>query len=261
MRPITLKIAAGAVEAIPMSGRYVRNGDSSPTITVQNEMSGEYAILAPGDAVQFADSYTRLLFSHEEATEQTISVNFGFGQILTARTVGTVEVIDGGYNRTLSHKAFAGHAGGGAVSGGIRACELHMPSGTGKRAVISQLTMSVTGNVLLTGYMAHEDFPVYPPPIGNDGPPGSGARGRSRYIDNTWESSDAYVRSNYELTQEVPGDPETYPMWMVYASSFGVVRHVFPEPIILDPGAAFRIVAGAANIGVYATFEWFEEDV
>ena len=157
MRPITLKIAAGATEAIPINGRYVRNGDLSATVTVQDQASGDFAILAAGDAVQFESAYQRLLISHNEATEQTIVLTFGFGQILTARTVGTVsvdgtvniqgtvDVVDGAKSTTQAGAAYMANIGISGVSTQYAHVQLLNPALSTINVIISKIGLRTTG--------------------------------------------------------------------------------------------------------------------
>jgi len=107
MRPITLKIPAGAFETLPRVGNYVRLGDGSPTVTVTDEDSGEFANLQAGDAVQFARPFRRLRVEHAEATTQTVVLDTGFGRIIAARINGEVQPIGGAANTATPPTVYA----------------------------------------------------------------------------------------------------------------------------------------------------------
>jgi hypothetical protein len=128
MRPITLKIPAGAFETLPRVGNYVRLGDGSPTVTVTDEDSGEFANLQAGDAVQFARPFRRLRVEHAEVTTQTVVLDTGFGRIIASRINGEVQPIGGAANLAAPPTVYAADV--------VAALE----SLTAKRAALTDLT-------------------------------------------------------------------------------------------------------------------------
>jgi hypothetical protein len=107
MRPITLKIPAGSFETLPRVGNYVRLGDGSPTVTVTDEDSGEFANLQAGDSVQFARPFRRLRVEHAEVATQTVVLDTGFGRIIAARVNGEVQPIGGAANAASPPDVYA----------------------------------------------------------------------------------------------------------------------------------------------------------
>lgn len=102
MKSLTLKIKNGVPETIGISGDYVRVKTASVPVRIQVESGDVDATIEQGDALNLKP-FTRLVISHADAAEQTITLLIGDGTSADSAKVGgsvavtgTVAVDDGG---------------------------------------------------------------------------------------------------------------------------------------------------------------------
>lgn len=87
MKQITLKIQAGQTEEIGVVGDYVRIKTASVQVRIQVESGDVDATIEQGDALNLKP-FTRLVISHADAAEQTITLLIGDGTSADSAKVG-----------------------------------------------------------------------------------------------------------------------------------------------------------------------------
>lgn len=96
MKPYTLPVPAGVEEEYAVEGTFVRLDDTSAiNVTVRDRATDYTAVLKPGDAVIFPQKFMRLSVSHEEVTEQLVTLDIGRGQLVSSRIAGSVTFVQG----------------------------------------------------------------------------------------------------------------------------------------------------------------------
>lgn len=113
MRESTFKIASGKTEEYQLDGQYIRNDDAMPTISVtvySADHFEEKATIRAGDAVLFDNPFVRVQIAHGEASDQTIKISYGHGEISAARVSGSVAITNGA-SMTNSNKTVTNASG------------------------------------------------------------------------------------------------------------------------------------------------------
>ena len=92
MRELTLKIQSGGRVEVQAIGNYVRLDALAPDVTIEVPDNGYRVTLQGGDAVRFGQPFERLAITHSEATEQTVTLTVGDGELMSAQLSGDVSV-------------------------------------------------------------------------------------------------------------------------------------------------------------------------
>lgn len=258
MRPITLKIAAGQEINLPITGDYVRVGDSSPTCTVKNPDSGEYAVLRAADAAQFPSRFTHLAISHNEITEQTVSLDIGFGRLLTSRVAGTVtvagtvnvagtvQVIDGGESNTKLGNSYAFNAGIGPGTSLYSHVQLWNPAASVKNLIVTGLAAysGVQGPGLISFYATELATALTTAPRNKDSSIAGGSAALTRSgLSSTALSQDANRLMNIGL------------------QTYGAYQYDMREPLIVRPGWGLMLAHYSANADITMSGQFREEPI
>lgn len=255
MRPITIKVPAGGSVELPISGEYLRNGDTSPTISVEFRKGGDdlgASVLRAADAVQVRRPFDHVRIYHGEATEQTITIDAGFGELKTSRVAGTVAVagtvdvagtvtvVNSQELETIAGNAFQGGTVVAATSGQYSHAQLWNPAASGVNLKVNQLWVSTTpfGRFSMHAY----DAPLAAASVNV---PESALAGASM--------------SSAELRYELNATPKYGIAQLGTGVQSDVSLIVFSNPVILRPGYGLGCLAGAANVAVVATWLFTEE--
>lgn len=123
-------------------------GGADSTITLQGISSGLRIVLKPGQSLRLPDGAnveTSWLVGNYANTASIIgTVIVGNGQIQDNRISGSVEVIDGGKNRTAANQTFFGYANAGLLAGNFSHQQLWNPAASGKNLFVKALTISTS---------------------------------------------------------------------------------------------------------------------
>lgn len=179
------------------------------------------------------------------AQAQVVRMFVGSGDAGTRRISSTVSVIDGEKARTMAGVMFLGAPGHLSSGGNFPQVQLWNPAGSGKRAVINQV--SVTSNVAqgVNCYytLAAASVDVSANYLGNKlgaGPVGA-----------------AQVRHAGAGIVGAVG----FAVWSAFAPASGLVPWPIRGGIVCPPGVGLSVGGGLANSSLIANFEWFEEAI
>lgn len=247
MQVFDIKIAPGASRLIDQLANYVyflegSAGGADTTIVIRPQTGGDAVFLKPGQEYKFDESESDVKWSIANLKGEAEIVGkllFAKGKFGDNRISGSVEVIDGGKNRTSAGTAFMANLYSSAVAGQASKVQLWNPLGSGKNIIIAQLTAAIPGGYSLVVKL--ESAPINGPvaaPVGSKkaGGPASVALGY------------------YSTADVVPINGGTYGL------SSGVVCKL-TEPILLPPGWGMTCGAPVLNNAAGAGVEFFEEFV
>lgn len=220
-------------------------GDSS--IVVRHDASGTSVILKPGQAFRLPDQenpaseWTLTPYTAGSVIKGTIII--GDGRIDDARISGSVEIIDGGKNRTMAGIAYSGAFNVAAVAAQYAHCGIWNPVGSGKNIVIEKLVLSASVITVMSWGTATAYLGTTNGSINN-------------------KKSTGGVTSAGILTNGASATAT--PTGFAYLGQIQVAAnlpytHELREPIVITPGTAFAICSNVQNVTLSATVEAFEE--
>lgn len=254
MQTYDITIAANTSRQLDAPGSYFyyyagSAGGADTTITLRGISSGLRLILKPGQAFRLpsGDVETSWILTNYANTATIIgTVLVGDGDITDNRVTGSVEVIDGGRNRTLANTTFWGYAYCPAVAGQFSHVQLWNPATNTKRLVVGQITYAINQAASAIGHLTFNSSPLANlnatnPMSKNLG--GSVATGELR-------------------TQTSAGWLGTGSLADLYMPGALNQTLKLNEPIIVPPGKGLIVDLNvAANIGLSANFEFYEENI
>jgi hypothetical protein len=217
--------------------------DSSIKVQMPGSGGGEL-ILKVGQGFKLNTDFDRLVISNNLAQGNILgNLVIADGTFSDHRVVGTVEVIDGGKNRTLSGAAFIIAMYQGPVAAQYSAVQLFNPATSKKNTVIEKMYVSsATAQFLKIGSnMVANAAPAGNAPAKKIG----GAQSLAQYI----VSSAVGAPAGFAFLVQI----------QVQASQALVIE--FREPIILPPGYGLNVIGGAVNTDVNASIEFYEDGV
>jgi len=237
----------GAAFPVSSPGRFLyylagSAGGADSTIIVRAGNTGQSVLLKPGQSVRLADSDKSVdtWFISNYAKSQPIlgQLLVGDGYFEDNRISGSVEVIDGGMNRTISDSAFMGLGGNSAGAGLYSQVQLWNPTAAMiavvKRVVISSATAGIFYLSPSTAAAATNGGNCASKKIGS----GALSQGQIRYdkvaapIVARFHAQNIVANTSYEIKLE--------------------------EPLVVMPGTGL-IVWGGLNQDLTATFEFYEK--
>lgn len=87
MKSITLKISPGVPESIAIVGDYIRLKSAGVPVRIQSESGDVDATVEQGDALNL-EPFSRVIVSHADAAEQTVTMLIGNGTSADSAKVG-----------------------------------------------------------------------------------------------------------------------------------------------------------------------------
>lgn len=233
------------------SGRYFlyyegSAGGADSALLIRTGNSGTGVILRPGQAYRIPPEQRtpdEWNMAPLVAGAQVVGrVVIGDGRIDDGRISGTVEVINGELARVKAGVSYFGSAYQIAVAAQFAHAQLWNPAGSGRRLVVSQLTIqSVTAathrvcahNVAIGGLYTFQ--------------PASKLAGGAASVAQTRNGSDVAQLGTFMGQFVVPANSS-----FVWRPS---------EPIVIPPGWGIHTNANAVNVETFANFEYFEDPV
>ncbi len=221
---------------LAIAGRFFKYKSGTGLIRIR-ATGGGYVDLLPGQGVWNVD------FSELTVTDRSGLANAG---VLVAgafdfrddRIAGSVEVIDGGKNRTAAGGAFTTHLSGAANPGFFSGCQLWNPPGSGKNIIVEQILpviqspyglQVVITNAIISG--------------GTAGVTGNKKSGGGLPVGVGYYTSTAAAA-------------------LVSNAIFGLTLPIkMSEPFIITPGYGLVFGAPVANAYAGADIEFFEESL
>lgn len=234
-------LPANGSQQIDVTGRFFKYKSGSGLIRLRASRGG-YIDLLPGQGVE-NEAFTSLTVQDRTGAPNKGVLLAGDFDFRDERISGSVEVIDGGYARTLAGKAFMGVASHGADPALVTGVQLSNPAGSGRNLIVKRYSMSTAagGGVhvrinqqILT--QVNDTGSAKNPLIAD-----SLAQLRVDKLAGVASYFNGKKVDQYSLT--------------VNGSAFCVLQ----EPIMIPPGWTLTFHALAANIDMTAAVEWYEE--
>jgi hypothetical protein len=220
-------------------------GGADQTIKVRAGNSGLSFLLKPGQSITLDDSEKKpdTWYISNYAKQAVI-----LGQILTGegsftdnRISGSVEVIDGGKNRTLAGGAFSAASSANPTAANYAFSYLYNPAGSGKNVIVNDMQVSST-----TGQTIYVV-------TGTGVPPGIAYAGTSKKAG----SGLASAAVKYEGAQAAY--PGTNVLFANAVAAATPQRIQLTDPIVLTLGAWICITATVVNTDLQCSRQFFEE--
>lgn len=243
--PINLPINGSIV--IETSGKFLYyesgaagSADTSIKVVMPGAKGGEL-ILQIGQGFKIPESYERLIVSNN--LNQGIILGqlvIADGEFFDHRVIGTVSVVDGGYNRTKTNVSFMAGIGIGAVAGQVSELELWNPPASTKNLILKKvvIAVSVSGQVGVLGTTVAL-------------PTAAGAPGTKNI--NSGTTSQGLCKTNNAVTGTAGQALGT-----LYLAAGTPYTHEFDEPLIIQPGTGLLLNTNFLNVALFGTFEFFE---
>jgi hypothetical protein len=234
-----LNLNANGAQQIDVAGTYFKYAKGAGPIRVQID-GGGYVDLLPGQGMEGL-KFTRLMVKDTSGATNNGALVAGDGRFIDARITGSVEVIDGGKNRTNADLACMGYAYSGPVAGQYTHIQLFNPAGSGKNLYVGQIGFFSTGTVnngITIGQY-------------NTALPNLVRQGARKRLGAT--ASIAQVNSTNNAAQ-----------LLLAASPMAALAKNLPslkfiEPIEIQPGFGLIVINATTAEDLGATFEYFEE--
>jgi hypothetical protein len=234
---------------INAAGRYIKyasgnngGGDVSIVATPMGQGANQ-VVLVPGQALTLPQSVPGWVLSNS-AGGATITgkVVIGDGKIDDPTINGTVQVVDGGKQRTMSGSAMMGYAWQAATAGNVSLVQLWNPANSGKNAFLEQLTIFSQGT-LAQGIAVR----------------GANAALATFYVNAQAKrigGAQSTLLLNVGLSASLTG-VGFEPTMAIFDKTTKVLRPA--EPIQIPPGYGLIIGGGLQNEDLGVGFEYFEE--
>ena len=255
MQLYDITIAANTTRQLDAPGSYFyyyagSAGGADSTITLRGISSGLRLILKPGQAFRLpkGDVETSWILTNYANTATIVgTVLVGDGDITDNRVTGSVEVVDGGKNRTSSGSAHIATFNVGPFASAWSVGMLWNPTNSGKNIFVKTLSFShsVTasyGAQLATalGTGLTQTNMIAP------------KRNGATSVAQTYVSN-----STYAVQWTAPYG--SYATANLAANN--IDKTVFQEPILLQPGSGLVVFSTVNNIQQLFTEEFFEESI
>lgn len=228
-------------------------GGADSTITMRGLSSGLRIVLKPGQAFRLprGENETSWVLTNFSNTATIIgTVIVGDGDITDNRVTGSVEVIDGGKNRTMANQAFIGY---GYAGGGVAQCsygQLWNPISSGKKIIVEKFTSGIySGSV-----PAVMNVGINNAAIGT-----VQTYGKSKLSGGTQSAAEFRTDTN----ANTPGIRfPTSLFWDQYIDSLLKMWEIEPkEPFVINPGYGIVIGCSSFNTGFTTNIEFYEESI
>lgn len=241
MMNFPLNLAVGFAQPVNQVGNYVyykagSAGGADPSIKVKTDLGDEY-ILMPGQGFRLDNrTFTNLQITNAGAVATIIgSLLIADGGFFDNRVTGSVEVIDGGKNRTLAQVAFIGQYSL-APGAGLRAVvTLWNPAASGKNLIVNQ----VSCNCAAADSMSVASTQTQQTIIANGTAKKLGAPGAAGQIQGAAVAAATTIATLGSLQNG-----------QIYR---------FTEPVIVPPGWGIVVSSSILQSPAGASFEWYEE--
>lgn len=248
MQLYDITITASQTRQLDAPGNYFyyyagSAGGADPTITLRGLSSGLRIVLKPGQAFRLPAGSTEnswVMTNYAGAATIIGSVIVGNGEITDNRITGSVEVVDGGKNRTLGKTAFMVGGQKTGVAAQYSFLQLWNPAGTGKNLIVEAMNVgsSSAGSLWIFGETSTRPTLLATP--------------TSKLI-NSGAASVGQLKSDNSAS--APAGP----MFSIAVAANATQQIKFNEPIIVPPGTALTTMHTAFGADVLSTFELFEE--
>lgn len=246
MQIFDISVGPGEIDTIYCSGSYIyfysgSAGGADTTITVKKDSDSKTSILMPGQALKGSGKDCTVWKIGNLKGQGTIMgrVVIGDGELTDNRVTGAVEVIDGGFNRTISGSAFIANTYTAALAGNYSIAQLFNPVGSGKKCLVKSLiaASSIQGGITVSGTStALGTLSQYP---------------KSKMIGG----ADSVISTRLVNTTTFPVAQSLASFFVQASGAFGLKLE---EPIVLTEGNGILVIHNTINADLAATFEMIE---
>ncbi len=249
MQSFDFNLAINDVRRVEVLADYVyylegSAGGADSTIGLKTETGSDTVLLKPGQAFRLprGQSSARWIITNNAKQAAIVGRLFlGEGDFSDNRISGSVEVIDGGKNRTLANSAFAGGAYCPALASNYPQVQLWNPSGSGVNAIITGFGGGSSGAIASIASAIKT----------SGGSLASLAQlGLSKLAGGA--AAKCQLRYGNSLTLAVPN------LTSIQAQANVAQLYKFSEPIVLPPDTGLLLVANGVGADLNAFFEFSE---
>lgn len=249
-----ISIEPGQVRDIFVNGSYVyfysgSAGGADATITVNQDSRGQRVLLMPGQAYRMPDGQagTRWLIGNLKGEGTIVGrLVIGAGDLTDNRVTGSVEVIDGEKVRTMAGGMFAGVPAIANTPTQFGNVQLWNPAASGKNLIVTQMAISWTSasNAVVTFENAQLST-LY------EHQPSNKKAGATAPVGQLRKQSNAAVMQvfPYGILQNIEIQAGGPAIWKVSGA------------LVLQPGYGLTVNQQTENMGIKASYEWFEEPI
>jgi hypothetical protein len=253
MQDYDITVAVGASRQLDAQGEYFyynagSAGGADPTIKLRGLSSGLTIKLKPGQGFRLpaGEKETSWVITNFAGAATIIGfVTVGDGDITDNRITGSVEVVDGGKNRTNANIAYFTTGYLSAVAGQYTNLQLWNPSGSGRNVIVEGINYaSATTSFLIL--MADSSQLTA----------NLGAQIISKKISST-------STSLTQVRKETSATPTAQFANMMYMNITANTTNFFKptEPLIIVPNSGLRIQNNTLNAELSVGFEFYEESI
>lgn len=235
------QVNAGGGQQIDVVGYFIKYKSGIGAIRVKTNVGG-YVDLLPGQGVRLEKQFSSLTVVDRTGLGNQGVLLAGAFEFQDDSIVGTVSVVDGGKNSTLSANCFLGTVNAGTAATYYNGAGLANPAGNTKNVVVESIIVSVPAAAVIT---VHIGGIV----IGQVGSAANKLPGGA--------VSSAKLQTNPALAVSMFGIQAA----KLYMAANSSVTLKLAEPLILAPGGSVQIVNNAVAADVAATFEFREDPI
>lgn len=247
---LTVAFAAGETKVFAMAGEYFEIIDSVYPVDVRlvDRYGAQRGLMRNAENSFFIKAGDFQGIEITSATEQTIRFAFGTSEAGTRRTAGVVSVVDSSKSRTLAGVAFLASHNVAAQAAFACSTVLWNPPGSGFNLYVQRLRVSMSGaSSYGTGHITSL---------------GTGLQlNTSARVPKRIGATPAF--ECYE-TNASAFNGSTLALNSVFTATLGAnvvdVGDLY-EPVLIQPGAGFRVFATTINVGLVSTLELIQEAI
>jgi hypothetical protein len=237
-------LGAGQSLNLDVKGRFFKYKSGTGPIRIRTSLGGAVDLL-PGQGVENVH-FTGLTISDRSGAGNAGSILAGDFDFRDDRITGSVEVVDGGKNRTRAGQAFLVAAGGTTDPNFQSRTALVNAAGSGKNIFIE--TAMLTGQVAVPVSLCRVDAGVVVAVAQR--------KGISKDLTTFKESTAGQIFADANQNSA-----PLNPMWVLQINAGGRDSFQPKEPFMIPPGAALCMWAQTVGAPFTAQFEWFEEAI
>lgn len=235
---------AGGGQQIDVVGYFIKYKSGLGAIRVKTNVGG-YVDLLPGQGVRLEKPFTSLTVIDRTGSANQGILLAGAFEFQDDAIVGTVSVVDGARNSTLSKACFMGSVNSGAVASNFNYAFLINPAASGKNTFVEALYYHSATAALKIGALGMG--PLANRRVVNKSLAVSGGVLSQCYIEANFNNTDVLDNTNTSMSTPVQAN---------------VLQYIkFAEPIMVPPGMAMAVTTGVASAACTVTFEFREDPI
>jgi hypothetical protein len=234
-------LPANGAQTLDVSGTYFSYKGGLGPIRVTSS-DGAVVDLLPGQGMSKL-KFDRLTVKDISGVANVGIILAGNGEWRDERITGTVEVVDGGKNRTMANQAFMARTYLGATAGNTPEIQLWNPPASNKRLIVERVGRTCANGGSVGGFWSAVQGATLIPNAGISKLAGG-----------------AFSAAQLRTTSTVGGQTANYLFSDVLQPGIPV-QFQFIEPVIVPPGWGLTLGNSVIAGDLVGTFEYFEEPI